>query len=76
MQDREAIVGMIVDAAENASLRLTPPELSSAPTAFRRVDGSSVFRPKHSTVFSSRVLLEAEYRYLDRAHAPETAAAA
>jgi len=67
MQDREAIVGMIADAAENESLRLTPPELSSSPAAFRRVDGSSVFRPKHSTVFSSTVLLEAEDRLLDRA---------
>lgn len=68
MQDREAIVGMIADAAENASLRLTPPELSSSPAAFRRVDGTSVFRPKHSTVFSSTLLLEAEDRLLDRAH--------
>ncbi|MGZ1489492.1 MobF family relaxase [Brevibacterium sediminis] len=67
MQDREAIVGMIADAAENESLRLTPPELSSSSAAFRRVDGSSVFRPKHSTVFSSTVLLEAEGRLLDRA---------
>lgn len=67
MQDREAIVGMIADAAEQASLRLTPPELSSSPAAFQRVDGSSVFRPKHSAVFSSTMLLEAEDRLLDRA---------
>lgn len=65
--DREAIVGLVVDAAEAASLRLTPPELVSSPVAFRRPDGTSVFRPKHSTVFSSERLLAAEDRLLDRA---------
>ena len=39
-----------------ASLRLTPPELASSPAVFQRQDGTSVFRPKHSTVFSSEVL--------------------
>ncbi|MDI3331826.1 MAG: MobF family relaxase [Micrococcus sp.] len=65
--DREAIVGLVVDAAEAASLRLTPPELATSPAVFRRPDGTSVFRPKHSTVFSSEVLLAAEDRLLDRA---------
>ena len=65
--DREAIVGLVVDAAERASLRLTPPELASSPAAFRRDDGTSVFRPKHSTVFTSTELLDAESRLLDRA---------
>ena len=64
--DREAIVGMIADAAEQASLRLTPPELATSPAAFRRPDGTSVFRPRHSTVFSSTVLLDAEDRLLER----------
>ncbi|MBP2407783.1 MobF family relaxase [Brachybacterium fresconis] len=64
VQDREAIVAMIADAAEQASLRLTPPELASSPVAFRRQDGTSVFRPRHSTVFSSTMLLEAEDRLL------------
>ncbi|WP_223881410.1 MobF family relaxase [Nesterenkonia ebinurensis] len=66
IQDREAVVGMIADAAEQASLRLTPPDLATSPVAFRRVDGTSVFRPKHSTVFSSELLLDAEDRLLDR----------
>src|SRR5699024_2995121 len=35
--------------------------------AFRRPDGSSVFRPKHSTVFSSQMLLAAEDRLIERA---------
>lgn len=66
VQDREAVVAMIADAAENASLRLTPPDLATSPAAFRRIDGTSVFRPKHSTVFSSEQLLAAEDRLLDR----------
>ncbi|UOR03331.1 relaxase domain-containing protein [Leucobacter allii] len=66
-EDREAVVGLVVDAAEAASLRLTPPELASSPAAFRRPDGTSVFRPKHSALFSSEVLLAAEDRLLERA---------
>src|SRR5690606_37344255 len=66
MHDREAVVAMITDAAEQASLRLTPPDVATSPAAFRRVDGTSVFRPKHSTVFSSELLLAAEDRLLDR----------
>jgi conjugative relaxase-like TrwC/TraI family protein len=65
--DREAVVGLIVDAAERASLRLTPPDLASSPASFQRDDGTSVFRPKHSTVFTSTELLEAESRLLGRA---------
>lgn len=65
--DREAVVGLIVDFAEQASLRLTPPELATSPAAFQRSDGSSVFRPKHATVFSSIALLDAEDRLLDLA---------
>ncbi len=63
-EDREAIVGMVVDAAEEVSLKLTPPELGSSPVAFQRADGTSVFRPKHSTVYSSKTLLAAEDRLL------------
>jgi conjugative relaxase-like TrwC/TraI family protein len=66
IEDREAIVGLVVDAAEAASLRLTPPELASSPAVFQRQDGTSVFRPKHSTMFSSEVLLAAEDRLLER----------
>jgi conjugative relaxase-like TrwC/TraI family protein len=67
IHDREAVVGLVVDAAEAGSLRLTPPELASSPAAFQRRDGTSVFRPRHSTVFSSEVLLAAEDRLLKRA---------
>ncbi|MEX1145610.1 MAG: MobF family relaxase, partial [Acidimicrobiia bacterium] len=67
--DREAVLGLIVDFAEQASLRLTPPELATSPVMFQRKDGTSVFRPKHSTVFSSTELLAAEDRLLDLATA-------
>ncbi|EWT06650.1 conjugal transfer protein [Intrasporangium chromatireducens Q5-1] len=66
IEDREAVVGLVVDAAESASLRLTPPELATSPALLRRPDGSSVFRPRHSTVFSSEDLLAAEDRLLER----------
>jgi conjugative relaxase-like TrwC/TraI family protein len=66
-QDREGIVGMVVDTAEAASLRLTPPELATSPAVFRRPDGTSAFRPKASTVYTSEELLAAEDRLLERA---------
>lgn len=60
--DRDAVVSLIVDAAEASSLRLTPPELASSPREFQRPDGSSVFRPKASVIFSSESVLAAEGR--------------
>ncbi|WP_327017483.1 MobF family relaxase [Cryobacterium sp. MP_3.1] len=65
--DREAVVGLVVDAAERASLQITPPELASSPAPFQRGDGTTVFRPKHSSVFTSTELLDAESRLLNRA---------
>lgn len=62
--DRDTITRQIVDAAEAASLRLTPPELAPSPPVFQRDDGSSVFRPKGSTVYSSERVLAAEGRLL------------
>ncbi|WP_146048052.1 MobF family relaxase [Microbacterium sp. HA-8] len=59
-QDRTAILDEIVDRAESRSLRLTPPELASSPTPFRRPDGGSVFREKAGTIYSSTALLAAE----------------
>ena len=66
-RDREAITGMVVGAAEGASLRLTPPDFATTPAVFTREDGSSRFRPKHSVVFSSEQILAAENRLLKRA---------
>lgn len=65
--EREAILGLIVDAAEHGSVRLTPPESALTPEVFQRVDGSSVFRPKHGAMFTSAALLGAEDRLLELA---------
>ncbi|MFX4288293.1 MobF family relaxase [Zafaria sp. Z1313] len=66
MQDREAITGMVADAAQQASLRLSPPDLASSPVLFQRADGSSRFRPAHANIYSSKTLLDAEDRLLER----------
>lgn len=65
--DREKVVRQVVAAAEQQSLRITPPELAVSPAVFRRQDGSSQFRPRHSIVYSSTELLAAEDRLLARA---------
>jgi conjugative relaxase-like TrwC/TraI family protein len=57
--DRELVAAMVTDAAEQASLRLTPEELS-VPDGFSRADGSSRFRPRHMTLYSSQRMLDAE----------------
>ncbi|MDR1512999.1 MAG: hypothetical protein LBS56_05885 [Propionibacteriaceae bacterium] len=59
IEDRRAITGMIADAAQAASLRLTPEELS-VPAEFTNPDGSSRFRPRHLALYSSQELLDAE----------------
>ena len=61
----DRVIQQIVDAAERISLRLTPPELASSPPTFRRQDGSSLFRPKATTVYSSEQVLAAEDRLID-----------
>jgi conjugative relaxase-like TrwC/TraI family protein len=65
--DREAVVGMIVDAAQLQSVALTPPELAPSPVRFLRDDGTSIFRPRHAVKYSSTGVIEAEARLLDRA---------
>lgn len=60
--DRDVLVSLVADAAEAASLRLTPPEPATSPREFQRADGSSVFRPKASVVYSSETVLAAEDR--------------
>jgi len=70
-EDREVIVGMITDAAEQRSTRLTPPELAVSPAEFRRADETSVFRPRNSARYSSIALLDAEERLLALSHATD-----
>jgi conjugative relaxase-like TrwC/TraI family protein len=62
--DRDAVLTRVADAAEMTSLRLTPPEMAPAPPSFTRADGSSMFRPLGSTVFSSERMLAAEQTLL------------
>ncbi len=73
--DRDAILGLVVDAAEAASLQLTPPDLASTPAALRRSDGSSQLRARHTTVFTSVELLAAEDRLLQFAETTTAPAA-
>ena len=58
-QDREALTESICDVAEHLSLRLTPDEMTT-PEQFQRPDGTSRFRPRHMTVYSSQDLMNAE----------------
>ena len=62
--EREAVVARIVIAAEHGSVALTPPELAPTPPEFQREDDTSVFRPRHATVYSSTEHLDAEARLL------------
>ena len=64
--DREQAVGRIVEEAKRISISLTPPELAYSPGVFRRNDGTSLFRPKHSVTFTSDEILAAEDRLLAR----------
>ncbi|WP_129787818.1 MobF family relaxase [Promicromonospora panici] len=73
-QDRVQTVARIVAAAEGASVLLTPPELAPTPDFLLRADGTSTLRPKHSKVFTSQAVLDAETRLLDamtRRNAPD-----
>ncbi len=66
-EDRERVLGFIVDEGKRRSLQLTPPELASSPADFTRSDGTSRLRPRHGVVYSSSELLAAEDRLLARA---------
>lgn len=65
--EREAVVRRVVESAERHSVALTPPEVAVSPIQFRREDGTSVFRPRHATTYSSTSILAAEDRLLNRA---------
>ncbi|CAN5493614.1 hypothetical protein BH23ACT9_BH23ACT9_25520 [soil metagenome] len=65
--DRDRVLTRVVEAAEQASVRLTPPDLASVPVELQRPDGTSVLRPANRTVYTSQALLDAETRLLDLA---------
>lgn len=62
--DREAVMAVLVDAAERASVTITPGEIAFVPAVFRRADGSSEFRMKHGALYTSQQNLDAEARIL------------
>ncbi|PUB26802.1 conjugative relaxase-like TrwC/TraI family protein [Promicromonospora sp. AC04] len=62
--DRVETVARIVATAEGASVLLTPPELAPTPDFLLRADGTTTLRPKHSQVFTSQAVLNAETRLL------------
>jgi conjugative relaxase-like TrwC/TraI family protein len=76
-EDREAVVGLVVDAAQLRSVVLAPPELATSPIRFQREDGTSRFRPRRGEKYSSTAVLDAEARLLARAEkvTPPTVAA-
>ncbi|WP_448071992.1 MobF family relaxase [Georgenia yuyongxinii] len=63
-RDREQVIEAIVAVAEAQSVRLTPDDTGLTPEVFRRVDGTSIFRPKDMVQFSSADQLAAERRLL------------
>jgi len=63
--DREQAIALIVAEAKARSVLLTPPDLAQLPEMFRRTDGTSRFRPRHSAIYSSADLLAAEDRLLE-----------
>jgi conjugative relaxase-like TrwC/TraI family protein len=66
-REREVVVARVVESAERNSVALTPPERAASPPPFRREDATSVFRPRHGTIYSSASVMAAEDRLLDRA---------
>lgn len=64
--NRKAITGIVVDAAEQTAIRLTPSKLAVSPVQFHRAVGSSRLRRYASTVFSFEHMLQAEDRLLER----------
>jgi conjugative relaxase-like TrwC/TraI family protein len=67
--DRIAVAERAADIAEALALPLTAPGLHHTPSRFRRADGTSKFRGKNATVFTTKALLDAEARLLDAGRA-------
>ena len=65
--DREQFTSLICDQAEHLSVRLTPADIP-VPAEFTRPDGTTRLRPRHSTVYTSQALIDAEDRLLTLSH--------
>ncbi len=69
-EDREAVIGAVVERAESESVRLTPEYDRLVPAMFANPDGSHWFRRPDAVAYTSQDLLDAETRLLE--HAAET----
>ncbi|MPV35967.1 MobF family relaxase [Georgenia subflava] len=67
VEDREAIVAAVTEAAADRSVMLTPPELTPTPECALRADGESAFCHRHEAFMSSQQILAMEDRLLHRA---------
>jgi len=61
---RDQAVAAVVAAVQARSVLLTPPETASTPTALRRSDGASAFRPHRGELYTAQATLDAENRLL------------
>ncbi|NEE01181.1 relaxase domain-containing protein [Phytoactinopolyspora halotolerans] len=62
--ERHALIDAITQRVAELSVCITPPELTTTPTVFRRADGSSAFTRDHDDVFTTTEILAAEDRLL------------
>ncbi|TAM68559.1 MAG: conjugal transfer protein [Microbacteriaceae bacterium] len=69
-EDRDAVIGAVVERAESESVRLTPEYDRLVPAMLANPDGSHWFRRPDAVAFTSQDLLDAETRLLE--HAAET----
>lgn len=63
--ERVAVADRVADLAVMSSVQLTPAEVGIVPDELRRADGTSMFRPRDSELFTTAELMAAEERLLD-----------
>ncbi|WP_344802522.1 MobF family relaxase, partial [Microlunatus ginsengisoli] len=60
-------VAAVTDRVLNAAVPLTRPDAVDVPDQLRRSDGSSVYEPKHTRLYTTTAVLDAEARIVDYA---------
>lgn len=70
-EDRVAVLDLIVQHAEEASLRLTPEYGRSVPDHYLNADGTNRFQTADQIAYSSQDILDAETRLLQQAEAED-----
>ena len=66
-EDRDAVIGAVVDSAETESVRLTPEYDRVVPAMFVNPDGSQWFRRSDAVAYTSQGIMDAEARLLEHA---------